>query len=34
MQQVEVRWHFTASGVPEHFADLTDNDAPRELQRA
>jgi hypothetical protein len=34
MQQVEVHWHFMASGVPEHFADLTDDDAPRELQRA
>jgi hypothetical protein len=34
MGQVEMRWKFTASGVPEHFAELAANAAVRERRRA
>jgi Protein of unknown function DUF262/Protein of unknown function (DUF1524) len=34
MGQVEERWQFMASGVPEHFSDLAANDATRERRRA
>jgi hypothetical protein len=34
MGQVEMRWKFTTSGVPEHFADLAANAGARERRRA